>query len=113
MIAAMKSPSPRSRPTRSLVIHLLTIALMGVSVVSMYATLRLGQAHGNDFKHLWAGARMLAAGDNPYAVERLVRFALLNGWNDGAGRAIINPYVYLPTTGLLMRHGRGSPTPGR
>lgn len=58
---------------------------------------RLGALHGNDFKHLWLGAWLLAADRNPYDPAWLFRAA--RNFNLGA----INPYVYLPTTGLMLR----------
>jgi hypothetical protein len=52
--------------------------------------------HGNDFKHLWAGSRLLAVGRDPYDPVQLLRAAEV--YRLGG----INPFVYLPTTGMLM-----------
>jgi hypothetical protein len=80
----------------------LTAALLAYSALQMTATWRLGLVHGNDFKHLWAGARILALGGNPYDGAALIRFAVSQRWVDEAGNPSINPFVYLPTTGLLL-----------
>jgi hypothetical protein len=53
--------------------------------------------HGNDFKHLYLGARLLADGESPYNRETLTESSKLLGFGT------INPYVYLPFTGLAMR----------
>ncbi len=70
---------------------------MGVSLVLGISMLRQGGIHGNDFKHLWAGAFLLDHGLSPYQPDQLFRVAASQRW------AAMNPYVYLPTTGLLMR----------
>ncbi len=56
-----------------------------------------GRVHNNDFKHLWLGSRILAKGGDPYD-----RDVLLMGTRQ-AGFETINPFVYLPATGLLIR----------
>ncbi|MBN1478353.1 DUF2029 domain-containing protein [Candidatus Sumerlaeota bacterium] len=52
--------------------------------------------HSNDFKHLWVGSRLLLLGESPYSERNLDLMA--EGHNLGG----INPYVYLPFTGLTM-----------
>jgi len=53
--------------------------------------------HGNDFKHLYLGAIFLGHGENPYDEESFVTLASRYGFRT------INPYVYPPTTGLVLR----------
>jgi hypothetical protein len=59
-----------------------------------------GALHGNDFKHLYLGAWMLTHGDaesgNPYDAEALQKMARRGGFES------VNPYVYLPFTGLAL-----------
>ena len=59
-----------------------------------------GALHGNDFKHIYLGAWMLARGqapyDNPYDPEALQKLAQRRGFTS------VNPYVYLPFTGLAL-----------
>jgi hypothetical protein len=59
-----------------------------------------GPLHGNDFKHIYLGAWMLARGqapyDNPYDPVALQKFAHSRGFQN------VNPYVYLPFTGLAL-----------
>jgi hypothetical protein len=52
--------------------------------------------HGNDFKHIYLGAWMLDKGENPYDAQELFRTARLRGFTS------LNPYVYLPFTGLVL-----------
>jgi len=52
--------------------------------------------HGNDFKHLYLGAVFLRHGQNPYDEENFIRWAASYGFRT------INPYVYPPTTGLVL-----------
>jgi hypothetical protein len=73
------------------------VALFAISLICAWMMPRLGALHGNDFKHLWLGSWLLAADRNPYDPAWLFRAA--RNFNLGA----INPYVYLPTTGLLLR----------
>lgn len=85
----IESLSPRVKP-------LLLAILVLVSLVEA-AALRRGAVHNNDFKHLWIGSRLLAAGGNPYDADMM----LLAARQEKIDR--INPFVYLPATGLLMR----------
>ena len=55
-----------------------------------------GGFHGNDFKHIYLGAWMLPRGLDPYDAAALRRTASLRGF------ATVNPYVYLPFTGLVL-----------
>ena len=55
-----------------------------------------GPLHGNDFKHMYIGAWMLARGESPYDAEAIFRRA------SQRGLGTLNPYVYLPFTGLAL-----------
>jgi len=52
--------------------------------------------NGNDFKHLYLGAWMLVRGQDPYDADALRSLAWQRGFRS------VNPYVYLPLTGLVM-----------
>lgn len=58
-------------------------------------------AHMNDFKHLWAGAQMLAAGIDPYDRPTMVEFANAMRAEDPRFASIL-PYVYLPFAGVVV-----------
>jgi hypothetical protein len=55
-----------------------------------------GAMHGNDFKHIYIGSWMLAEGMNPYDAEKIRTLSAMRGFYS------VNPYVYLPFTGLTM-----------
>jgi hypothetical protein len=52
--------------------------------------------HGNDFKHIYLGARLLAEGQSPYDRQALLEGARLMRLGG------VNPYVYLPFTGQVL-----------
>ena len=86
------------------------VVLLAISLIVAVGMVKGRSLHGNDYKHLWAGAWLLAHDQDPYDE------ALLRGvaWRFRIDRAHpnqprINPYVYLPTTGLLMRPLAGMP----
>jgi len=81
-------------PTRHAPLFLLL--LLG-SFLQALLLFRSGAVHSNDFKHLWAGAFLLLHDASPYVPESLFRVARAQHWD------AINPFVYLPTTGLLLR----------
>jgi hypothetical protein len=54
------------------------------------------RAHNNDFHHLYLGAKLLRKGGNPYDVEQLLAARQFEGIRG------LNPYVYLPFTGLVL-----------
>ena len=58
----------------------------------------LRMLHGNDFKHIYLGMQALTEGTEPYSAESLLLQASLHGLRG----ASLNPYVYLPFTGLAM-----------
>ncbi len=70
--------------------------LLVVSFCEVFALRQAGAIHSNDFKHLWAGAWLLAHGRNPYDPLLLMAVARDHGWSS------INPFVYLPTTGMML-----------
>lgn len=51
----------------------------------------------NDFKHIYLGAVLLRYGENPYDVATFAR------WQKQYGFDSINPYVYPPTAGVVLR----------
>jgi hypothetical protein len=71
-----------------------------VAVVALYGYWQGYRAfqnmHGNDFKHLYLGAVFLRRGFDPYVEVDFIR------WADSYGFQTINPYVYPPTTGLVL-----------
>lgn len=71
--------------------------LLALSLAEMIAIERAGRVHSNDFKHLYLGVEVLAAGGSPYDPALLFQAA------HGHGIRAINPYVYLPATGLMLR----------
>jgi len=60
--------------------------------------LPLMRLHSNDFKHLYVGMRAILSGVDPYTAPSLLRVAT----ECGLGDAALNPYVYLPFTGLVL-----------
>jgi hypothetical protein len=86
--------NPRFRPAPH---HLVVLLLVGFSLVQAYSLFAAGRVHGNDFKHLWLGTRVLDAGGSPYDPQILLTAARQYGIET------INPYVYLPATGLFLR----------
>lgn len=74
---------------------ILGLALLGA--VAQAAVLRSGgRTHNNDFKHLWLGARILHEGGSPYDSDLMMTGARQHGF------ATVNPFVYLPATGLML-----------
>lgn len=73
------------------------LLLLAISLAQAAMLLLGGRVHSNDFKHLWLGSRVLALGGNPYDAETLLRGAR------SYGLGAINPYVYLPATGWMLR----------
>jgi hypothetical protein len=85
--------NPRFRPAPH---HLAVLLLVGFSLVQAYSLFAAGRVHGNDFKHLWLGTRVLDAGGSPYDPQILLTAARQYGIES------INPYVYLPATGPVL-----------
>lgn len=75
---------------------LLALLALALFHQRQFVAVAQGGLHSNDFKHLWIGARLLHLGESPYD-ERLL-FAMAAGHGLGG----INPYVYLPFTGLAL-----------
>ena len=70
--------------------------------IGLYASLQvagpLQALHGNDFKHIYLGMQALTDGGEPYSPQSL----LLQAHRHDMGGASLNPYVYLPFTGLCL-----------
>ena len=61
--------------------------------------------HNNDFKHIYAGAWLLARGESPYDPKNLFMAAeetMVPPEQRGLQKITLNPYVYFPFTGLVM-----------
>lgn len=58
--------------------------------------------HGNDFKHLYAGAWLLRQQESPYDAAALYRIAIGRGMAARGEPVALNPYVYLPFTGQVL-----------
>ena len=54
--------------------------------------------HHNDFKHIYLGVQALFDGDSPYPAQSL----LLAASRSGMAGVSLNPFVYLPFTGLAL-----------
>lgn len=86
------------RPVRRTGIRPLTL-IIAVTAYGWFAVyLPWTQMHCNDFKHIYLGMKALLDGDEPYSPQSLFHQAALNGMQGVA----LNPYVYLPFTGLAM-----------
>lgn len=74
------------------------VAAAGLATLHLrlVAPLIHGEPSFNDFKHLWLGARLLHLGQSPYDEQALFALAAQHGLGG------INPYVYLPFTGLVL-----------
>lgn len=91
---------PASRLQRALL-----FALAAASLAEALLMLAGGRVHNNDFKHLWAGSRILAEGYDPYEPEAMFGMAKEHGLGS------INPFVYFPATGLMLRPFSALPFP--
>jgi hypothetical protein len=86
--------------------------MLALSVgIALYAAtqvaLPLRGLHSNDFKHIYLGMQALTEGSEPYTAESL----LLQAHRHGLGNAALNPYVYLPFTGLCLGFLKPLPFP--
>jgi len=79
----------------------LAIAL-AVYALLQVAPLRHG-GNANDFKHIYAGAVLLAEGANPYDTATMMDFRAAMAKEDARFANGILPYVYLPFTGIVLR----------
>jgi hypothetical protein len=75
---------------------LLAVAISCYAVFAVYIAWQ--GMHCNDFKHMYLGMKALLDGDEPYSPQSLFHQAALNGM----GGVSLNPYVYLPFTGLAL-----------
>lgn len=73
-----------------------------VAAIAAYAVFQVfmawGARHDNDFKHIYLGARAVLEGDSPYPVRSMLMQANAAGLRGAA----LNPYVYLPFTGISL-----------
>ncbi len=58
----------------------------------------LTHLHSNDFKHIYLGTQAIWSGRDPYSAPSLLDVAK----DFGLGNAALNPYVYLPFTGIAL-----------
>lgn len=84
------------RPSRNIWFKSPIALLLILSFCATWSLQRAGAIHSNDFKHLWAGSWLLAHGHSPYNPGLLFSVARDQGWQS------INPFVYLPTTGMML-----------
>lgn len=75
------------------------ILLVGVLLYAWFPV-RTGYVarNNNDFKHIYLGAQRLLERESPYSAESL----FLQAHRSGLGNTSLNPYVYLPFTGLSL-----------
>lgn len=79
-----------------IILCIILIIYCGHYYLQTNGSLVLSSMHSNDFKHIYLGAEILRAGCSPYDSDLL--FLAAEAHNVGA----INPYVYLPFTGIVM-----------
>ncbi len=92
---------PTDKIQLALWIGLIVVALGWYGNYRVYSVVRHAPYsagfHGNDFKHIYLGARMFARGENPYDGTALLELAHKRGFRS------VNPYVYPPFTALALR----------
>lgn len=75
------------------------IVLLGIALYLLIPVWTGAQTrHDNDFKHIYLGMQALLEGDEPYSADSL----LLQAQRHGMANESLNPYVYLPFTGLAL-----------
>lgn len=81
-----------------------TVFFQVVPLVSSHGTgiPGIGSAQ-NDYKHVWAGARLLNSGFSPYPPEVMLSAAAGYFQNEDRRFRTINPYVYPPFTAFVMQ----------
>ncbi len=84
------------RCTRTRMLNTLVLLLLLASLIEAVSMIRNQALHGNDFKHLWAGSFALQKDLNPYDPGVLIAIAKDNRFHS------INPFVYLPSTGIAL-----------
>jgi len=72
-------------------LNLLVAGLAILSFIEALAMVRLGTLHGNDFKHLWAGAWLLQHGLDPYDARLLFKIAHQADWARSTLTCICRP----------------------
>lgn len=77
--------------------------LLLLAGAALYITIQVvsanAQRHDNDFKHIYLGTAAILEGDSPYPPEWLFLHARRRAMTEGLA---LNPYVYLPFTGLSL-----------
>ncbi|MBN1868518.1 DUF2029 domain-containing protein [Candidatus Sumerlaeota bacterium] len=109
----MSAPTAISRPCR--VNRLVSTAIWAailVGALAWYGKFRVADLivqtpfrssfHGNDFVHLYLGSWLLTHGMDPYDAGNLAGAAYRHGLVGADGLLRLNPYVYLPFTGLVL-----------
>lgn len=84
-------------PSSSVMLGLFWLVALGLYWFLAVSPLSEGR-HNNDFRHIYLGARALMAGMSPYPAPTLLEMAN----RTGMGGVSLNPYVYLPFTGLVL-----------
>jgi hypothetical protein len=73
-----------------------------LAALAVYAYFQVWQPlthlHSNDFKHIYLGTQAIWTHRDPYSAESLLDVAK----DYGLGTAALNPYVYLPFTGIAL-----------
>jgi hypothetical protein len=91
-----------SRDLRRRLFDLSSSAACLAVLALVYAILQivnpLSALHSNDFKHIYLGMQAIWEGRDPYGAPSLLAVARDHGLADAA----LNPYVYLPFTGLVL-----------
>lgn len=76
----------------------LVILLAGCVIFACLATTVFRAVHSNDFRHIYLGMKAILQGYEPYSPESLLNQAS----QASLGGEALNPYVYLPFTGLSL-----------
>lgn len=90
----MSEPRPGNRRLPAL----LLLAAGAALYVALQVVLAGGLRHDNDFKHIYLGTLAILEGDSPYPPESL----FLQASRQRMRNVSLNPYVYLPFTGLSL-----------
>lgn len=70
--------------------------LLSLRYLFVQVWLPLSHLHSNDFKHIYLGMQAIWEGQDPYSAPSLLAMAQ----RYGLGNEALNPYVYLPFTGI-------------
>ncbi|MCX7625724.1 MAG: DUF2029 domain-containing protein [Candidatus Sumerlaeaceae bacterium] len=72
--------------------------LLGLCYLYFQVWKPLHHLHSNDFKHIYLGMQAIWNGQDPYSAPSLLSVAQ----RYGLGNEALNPYVYLPFTGIVL-----------